>query len=123
MKALLLVLAGLTISTAQAVEPEKLTLACKSTGTGKATDNAMEPISMVIMIDFRAGKIDGFGKSLPAEIRIIDETKIVFSATDDSRFVDGNVDRITGDLHATLVIRNGGVVVGSMTYALKCTPT
>jgi hypothetical protein len=111
-------LAGLLV--ARAAEPTgTLTLACEGTATGTATDNVTEPISMGIIVDFKAGKIDGFGKSLPAEIRTIDETTIVFSANDNSRSVEGNMDRITGNLRATSVI----VGSWSMTYELKCKPT
>ena len=97
-----------------------LSLACKGTATVDATP---KPISMGIILDLKAGKIDGFGKSLPAEILTVDETTLVFSATDGSRSIDGNVDRITGDFKATFVMRSGGVVSWSTTYALKCRPT
>ena len=49
--------------TAQAADTT-LTLACQGTATVDATP---EPISMGIILDLKAGKIDGFGKSLPAE--------------------------------------------------------
>jgi len=64
--AALLVVAGMT---AQAAEPETLTLACKGTTTAGYEGAKPEPISMGIIVNFSTGTVQGFGScaGLPRE--------------------------------------------------------
>ena len=113
--ALAVTLAGL--SPAQA-EDTVLTLACN--GTTTTTDDAVaKPVSMGIVIDLKAGKIDGFFRQFRAEIST-NQTKWVFASiveeTGGAR-LSGSVDRITGDLKARILFRQWFT-----DYALKCGP-
>jgi len=111
--ALAVTLAGL--SPAQA-EDTVLTLACN--GTTITTDDAVaKPVSMGIVIDLKAGKIDGFFRQFRAEIST-NQTKWVFTSvveeSGDAR-LSGSVDRTTGDLKARILFRQWFT-----DYALKC---
>ena len=111
--ALAVTLAGL--SPAQA-EDTVLTLACN--GTTTTSDDAFaKPVSMGIVIDLKAGKIDGFFRQFRAEIST-NQTKWVFTSiveeTGDAR-LSGSVDRTTGDLKARILFRQWFT-----NYALKC---
>jgi len=111
--ALAVTLAGL--SPAQA-EDTVLTLACN--GTTTTTDDAVaKPVSMGIVIDLKAGKIDGFFRQFRAEIST-NQTKWVFTSvveeSGDAR-LSGSVDRTTGDLKARILFRQWFT-----DYALKC---
>ena len=111
--ALAVTLAGL--SPAQA-EDTVLTLACN--GTTITTDDAVaKPVSMGIVIDLKAGKIDGFFRQFRAEIST-NQTKWVFTSvveeSGDAR-LSGSVDRTTGDLKARILFRQWFT-----NYALKC---
>jgi hypothetical protein len=63
---LLLVLAGLSISIAQATEPKKLTLACQ--GTATINGAKPEPISFGITVNFTTRMVEGFGYPFPVKI-------------------------------------------------------
>ena len=111
--ALAVTLAGL--SPAQA-EDTVLTLACN--GTTTTTDDAVaKPVSMGIVIDLKAGKIDGFFRQFRAEIST-NQTKWVFTSvveeSGDAR-LSGSVDRTTGELKARILFRQWFT-----DYALKC---
>ena len=111
--ALVVMLGGL--SPAQA-EDTVLTLACN--GTTTTSDDAFaKPVSMGIVIDLKAGKIDGFFRQFRAEIST-NQTKWVFTSiveeTGDAR-LSGSVDRTTGDLKARILFRQWFT-----DYALKC---
>ena len=128
---MLLALAALSISTAQAAEPTgTLTLACE--GTTKWSDDAKpEPTFTGIIIDFGARTIEGFARdvSFPILITDVTETTIRFMGNnwnDPKNFtsfsIDGTIDRVTGAVEATFV----GVMgkeKWSATYVLKCKPT
>jgi len=73
--ALAVTLAGL--SPAQA-EDTVLTLACNGTTT-TSDDAVAKPVSMGIVIDLKAGKIDGFFRQFRAEINT-NQTKWVFTS-------------------------------------------
>jgi hypothetical protein len=58
---MLLALAALSISTAQAAEPTgTLTLACQGTVTGTGTEEKPELISMGVIVNFTTGMVQGF---------------------------------------------------------------
>jgi hypothetical protein len=113
--ALVVTLGGL--SPAQA-EDTVLTLACNGTTT-TSDDAVAKPVSMGIVIDPKAGKIDGFFRQFRAEIST-NQTKWVFASiveeTGGAR-LSGSVDRITGDLKARILFRQWFT-----DYALKCGP-
>jgi hypothetical protein len=138
MKALmLLALAGISISTAQAAEPAgTLPLACEGTATDK-TDLSSEvakpkPVSMGLMIDFTTNTVAGFERVFPSfsaarvEITVVDKTTIGFSGTDGiGGAVFGTVDRITGDVEAVMERWNHETnkLQWATGYSLKCKPT
>jgi hypothetical protein len=97
-------------------EDTVLTLACNGTTT-TSDDAVAKPVSMGIVIDPKAGKIDGFFRQFRAEINT-NQTKWVFTSivekTGDAR-LSGSVDRITGDLKARILFSQW-----SMDFALKC---
>ena len=103
------------LSPAQA-EDTVLTLACNGTTT-TSDDAVAKPVSMGIVIDPKAGKIDGFFRQFRAEIST-NQTKWVFTSiveeTGDAR-LSGSVDRTTGDLKARILFRQWFT-----DYALKC---
>src|SRR5262249_14328609 len=78
-----------------------LPLACSGTPT-TSDDAVAKPVSMGIVIDLKAGKIDGFFRQFRAEIST-NQTKWVFtSIVEEPRGarLSGSVDRTTGDLEA-----------------------
>jgi hypothetical protein len=124
---MLLALASLSISTAQAAEPETLTLACEGTATLATTDAKPEPISMGIIVNFTARTVTGFtypGSDVPVAITGVDEVQIVFGGSSKTWSVGGVIDRVTGKTEATSTVANPqtGSIMWSTTYALKCRP-
>jgi hypothetical protein len=74
---------------------------------------------MGIVIDLKAGKIDGFFRQFRAEIST-NQTKLVFTSTVEETpgpRLSGSVDRITGDLKARILFAQWFTE-----YALKCGP-
>jgi hypothetical protein len=132
---MLMLLAFLSLATAQAAEPtETLTLACEGTTTWRLGQNTPEksPISMGIIANFTGEDSQGFHgtveglEGIRGKIFIIDETKIIFSGTDEKLgSIQGSIDRVTGAVSA---VRRGraeveGLNTDSVYYVLKCKPT
>ena len=129
---MLLVLASLSMSTAQSAEPAR-TLACKGTKE-IATGAKPEPISMGISVDFTTRRIEGFGSDDTFQIVITDVTEMninfMGSNEDDPRkiisnFIMGTIDRVTGIVEAMVTARQVGSKkeVWNISYALHCKPT
>src|SRR5260370_13220105 len=89
---MLLALAALSISTAQAAEPTgTLTLACQGTMIDKTDPSSEvakpEPVTMGLMIDFSSNTVAGFEHLNPVlggaavKIIVVDKTTIGFSGT------------------------------------------
>src|SRR4029079_7144083 len=90
------------LSTAQAAEPETLTLACQGMArVGKSAEGKPEPTSMGIIVNLTTGAVHGFG--LPANITNVDEVTILFGGSRPYANVSGSIDRVTGDAEATLM--------------------
>src|SRR5262249_12413025 len=108
------------LSTAQAAEPETLTLTCQGTVTGMGTEGKSELISIGVIVNFTARTVQGFGD--PAEVTAMDDVVITFNRSN-SPTIDGTIDRVTGLLQATSVLlsKNSQVVL-TQNYMLKCTP-
>jgi hypothetical protein len=137
--AILLVLAGLSI--AQAAEPTgTLTLACEGTTTNMNIKTGFidkpEPVSMGIIVDFAALKVEFSDAHFPIPIEDITETTVAFYGNNlpdplgPSLFIiDGTIDRVTGGVEAKLVQhgdrhdRSGNGLHLLTTYSLKCQPT
>src|SRR5262249_34713657 len=94
--------------TAQAVEPETLTLACQGTATF-GSEEKPEPISMGIIVNFMKRTVHGFvdpflGEQL-VNITGITETSVSFGGGQEGPYsttsVVGSLDRVTGDVRAT----------------------
>jgi hypothetical protein len=120
---------------AWAAEPTgTLTLACEGTATDK-TDlreaATPKPVSMGLIIDFTSKTVAGFERVVPTfsaavKITVVDTTSIGFSSTDGSgNAVFGTVDRITGDVEATMERWNHETnkLQWATGYSLKCKPT
>jgi hypothetical protein len=128
---ILLVLAGLSVATAQSAEPSgTLTLACQGT-TQWSGEAKPETTSIGIILDFAAGTLEGFGSDVRFPIRITDvtETTIAFNGNNwndpkkmHSLSISGTIDRVTGAVEATLA---GAMAkkTWSASYVLKCKPT
>jgi len=122
-----------TSMTAQAAEPETLTLACKGTTTlDLGYEGAKpEPISMGIVINFSAGTVQGFGNpgalDYPVKITGANEVTIAFYGSHDvmGSSIRGGIDRVTGDVDATSMVYDTKTskIISQDTYALKCRPT
>jgi len=101
---LLLVLAGLSISTADAADPtETLTLACQGTITNIGKEGGKpEPISMGIIINFTTQTVHGFFDEFQINLVRTTETTIMFEGASKSGVgILGNIDRVTGGVGAT----------------------
>jgi hypothetical protein len=120
--------------TAQAADTT-LTLACQGTtqrvygGSGRRADPV--PISMGVIVNFTAGTVTGFtdpigsnftdrAPDFPVKISSATDMKISFDGSHMSGkwTVVGSIDRVTGDVDATLALEDGG----AKSYALKCKP-
>jgi hypothetical protein len=113
---MLLALAALSISTAQAAEPTgTLTLACNGTGT----EEKPEPISMGVIVNLTTGIVQGF--SVLARVTAVDDTVITFNRSN-SPFLDGRIDRVTGLLQAGYLVMSGDKVTIAQNYSLECSP-
>src|SRR5262245_20006576 len=124
--------------TAEAAD-ETLPLACQGTVTETMMEEEKktEPISMGILVNFTNSTVQGFGKpdpneDFPIKITGMNEPTISFQgkrpdnpkgATD--RRIEGNIDRVTGDVNATDTLMNlkTSKIAYSTRYALKCRPT
>jgi hypothetical protein len=125
---MLLVLAGLSISAAQAAEPETQMLACKGTTKDDIPDAKPEPISTSIIIDFKAGIIEGDLAYGRMTITDVTNTSITFKGSDTGRkdysyTIDGTIDRVTGATEAvqTSVLNERWTL--TKRYSLQCKPT
>jgi hypothetical protein len=118
--------AGLSM-TAQAAEPATLTLACQGTQTKltELTDAKPESqsISMGIIVNFTARTVEGFVTHFPVKIDAVNEAFVSFHGYKDGWRVFGGIDRVTGDVDATIEFRNQGTLTSGLGYSLKCKPT
>jgi hypothetical protein len=121
---ILLALAGLSISTAQAAD-EVLTLACQGTATTKigATDQpTREPISLGVIVNLTSRTVEGFQiYDLPVKVIAANQATIQFEGSETSvvtRRFSGTIDRVTGEAWATFTMEPATV-----TFSLKCKPT
>jgi hypothetical protein len=109
-----------------------LTLACQGTITTYAEDHPKPaPISMGIIINFTNRTVQGFGypgsspTNFPVRITAMDDVTVVFSGSDGpptEQRISGTIDRVTGDVGATLFTGVSGTTFSSTDYSLKCRP-
>jgi hypothetical protein len=125
---LLLALAGLSISVAQAAEPTgTLTLACQGTVTIKPSSPAGEyepdQVSMGLIVNFTARTARWGPYLFDDQLQITEWNEMTVVFRGHSRFlgmdISGSMDRVTGDV---------GMVATAKTppfydYSLKCKPT
>jgi hypothetical protein len=82
--ALTAMVAGLSM-TAQAAEPQTLTLACKGTATSGVEDAKPEPVSMGIIVNFTNRTVQGFGTpgmlDYPIKITAWNDVTVVFAGS------------------------------------------
>ena len=128
-----ILLALAALSTAQAAEPETLTLACQGTMTDpQKNDDKPAPISMGIIVDFAARTVDGFGVLVP--ITDLGDVTVVFYSNDPgdadahmNTTIFGTIDRMTGEVRAAriwvgLAADNSPIDIWT-NFSLKCKPT
>jgi hypothetical protein len=117
---ILLALAGLSISSLQAAEPDTLTLACKGTANG-------DEINIGLIVDFQKKVILGLsGDSESVPITRITETTISFAANQKEIgwVMSGTLDRVTGVLVASSIRSDRtGKTILSVSLNLQCKPT
>jgi hypothetical protein len=121
---ILLALAGLSISTAQAAE-RAVVLACE----GKVTQPPgpkPEPVSIGIIINFTAGTVTWADSSdFPLTITRLNEMTVDFRGSNGSRTLTGSIDRKTGDTDAISTLMGDSKTrrINLMNhYSLKCRP-
>ena len=105
---MLLALAALSISTAQAAEPTgTLTLACQGTSTFAGKDILTTQTQVSLEIDISEAVVSFLGGSVPG------------------LHISGSIDRVTGDVEATSEAtgtENRTIIMRTL-YSLKCKPT
>jgi hypothetical protein len=129
--AAMLVVAGL--STAQAADTT-LTLACQGTvriddwsyrRAGQPQDTKPEPYSMGMTVNLTAHTVQGFGSNYPYKITDINAGTIIFRHSGEQTAIVGQIDRVTGDLEATITdyldVQKREISTESR-YEMKCRP-
>jgi hypothetical protein len=126
------------LSTAQAAEPQTLTLACQGTTTSGLEDAKPEPVSMGIIVNFTNRTVQGFDHvglfgeliDYPVKITAWNDVTVVFKGSADfakssTDSITGTIDRVTGDVWANSIMTDAktGKIITSTSYALKCRPT
>jgi hypothetical protein len=115
------------LSTAQAAEPETLTMACKGTETDKGgAGSSSEQINIGIIVDFQKKAVLGLsGDSEPVPITSISETTISFAANATGWVMTGTLDRVTGALVLSSIKLNPSTreTILTVSLDLKCRPT
>jgi hypothetical protein len=127
MKALiLLALAVLFLSTAQATEPATLTLGCEGVETRRGYSGALaeDHINIGIIVDFQKQIVNGLS-DYTLGIGSVDETTISFYGITPGWNMEGRIDRVTGALVAASnkVDPNTRKLILSLEYQLQCKPT
>jgi hypothetical protein len=130
--AALLVVAGMT---AQAAEPETLTLACQGTMTSPLLEKE-EPYRMGVIFNFTTRTVQGIKSpaypelNYPIKITGADDVTVAFRGSGQVLSLgvlstEGTIDRITGDLEFTETSTDlkTGKVISQSNYSLKCRPT
>jgi hypothetical protein len=117
---------------AHAAEPTgTLALACNGTTTDITPPDAKpEPISMGIMVNFTTRTVQGFGSpgsaDIPVNIHGVNDVTITFGGQGSDQFakttIGGEIDRVTGDTVATLMLQTHSGRLYGATYSLKCGP-
>jgi hypothetical protein len=113
-----------TDAKAEAAAAATLALACEGTAADKLNFDAKpQPISMGIIVNFRARTVTGFtGADFPVAITSTDDVRILFRGLNSNPVsfaaVYGSIDRVTGAVEATT---DGLPTLNSLTrYSLKC---
>ena len=122
------------LSTAQAAEPETLTLACEGKSItifgNQALPPLTKPLSIGIIVNFRTHTVQGLG-AVPLYITVDDTTIGLFNKTDSynntqSWETKGSISRVTGALSATETVLSKSAesvrVYFTTEYFLKCRP-
>jgi hypothetical protein len=110
-----------------------LALACSGTTKDITQPDAKpEPMSMSIMVNFAAQTVQGFtspglSADIPVKIRGVNDVSITFAGQGSDPLAEttigGEIDRVTGDTVATLMLRtHSDRRLSGATYSLKCRP-
>jgi hypothetical protein len=100
--------------TAQAADTT-LTLACKGTESSDASKRS-EVLNVGVIIDLEKKTVVGLSDS-PLIIDTVTETAITFGRHEGTWYMDGSLDRVTGQLFALLT---RVITKVTLTYDLKC---
>jgi hypothetical protein len=113
---------------------ETLTLACQGTttvGNKDLEDKKPEPVSMGIIVNFKAGTIQGFVYpnlvDHPVKMTGVNDVTVTFGGSHETAssrvHIMGSIDRITGDVWAFSGEANAQwQPISSTFYTLKCRP-
>jgi hypothetical protein len=122
-------LLGIGLSTAQAAEPDTLTLACEGTATSTHKPGEPRPVSMGIIVNFTRRTIQGLGLWRAGEddvkITTTNDVVVEFRGSKPRHGYEldwtiiGRIDRVTGDVSALMVTEMPYELTD---YALKCRP-
>ena len=117
------------LSTAQAAEPETLTLACEGTATSIHKPGFHEPVSMGIIVNFTRRTIQGLGLFRVGEddikVTTMNDVAVEFRGSKPKRGYEldwtimGRIDRVTGDVSA---LKKTDMPYDLTEYVLKCRP-
>jgi hypothetical protein len=126
MKTLLLIFPLLALPMIAAARPNEITLACSGTiKMGDEEPRSLKDMSIALNLDTK--KVHGFVSVVGGvDIKIFEETFISFDSPDSTiskyRRLHGELDRITGNLAATIEseTKNGGVF--KEIFNLTCVP-
>jgi hypothetical protein len=123
-----IILVSCLSTTAQAVETGMLTLACKGTAVTGHEDAKPDPVSTGLRVNFTAGTVQGFtvtgSLDVPIKITGIDKATVAFAGSSGPDWsLLGSIDRLTGEVEALYMTKDGTGPLLSVNYALKCRPT
>jgi hypothetical protein len=119
------------LTSAQAADTT-LTLACQGTvtvheypRTATVEDAKPEPFSMGMTVNLTARTVQGFGQEYPYKITDINAGTIIFRHAEKQVAILGHIDRVTGDLVATITdyldVQKREISRESL-YEMKCRP-
>ena len=135
MKKLIIVIAAALQVTPTSAAETTLTLACQGTVTiddwslkraGQFQDPKKETYSTGMTIDLTARTVQLFGSQYPFKITDINAATIVFSDSEKQTAILGSIDRVTGDLEATITHWLDGQrrdISNEQFYEMKCKPS
>jgi len=90
-----------------------------------ARDEINRGAVFAVVCDFTAGTVHGFtypGADLRLTITKFDDVHILFGGSKRDWSINGSIDRVTGDVAATSMMRMTTGIISSTSITLKCLP-